>query len=125
MGLPENINTLLVKFDIKQKDLAKVAGVSPSNVTRWINQGAQMRKEPLQRICDYFGLTEDDLLSTESGLAAKEHRQYQDTIAFNLTRREAALVDAFRALDERGKNVVETVAWSQRGDRSDSSIQSA
>ena len=32
-----------------------------------------MRKEPLERICDYFDLTEDDLLSNSVGLAAKEH----------------------------------------------------
>lgn len=72
MGLPENIDALLVKFDINQDALARVAGVSPSSVTRWRN-GAQMRKEPLERICSYFDLTEDDLLSSSYGLAAKEH----------------------------------------------------
>lgn len=72
MGLPENIDALLVKFDINQDALARVAGVSPSSVTRWRN-GAQMRKEPLEKLCDYFNLTEDDLLSDRYGLAAKEH----------------------------------------------------
>lgn len=32
-----------------------------------------MRKEPLDRICKHFGLSEDDLLSSSVGLAAKEH----------------------------------------------------
>lgn len=72
MGLPENIDALLVKYDISQETLARVAGVSPSSVTRWRN-GAQMRREPLERICRHFGLTEDDLLSSNIGLAAKEH----------------------------------------------------
>jgi repressor LexA len=72
MGLPENIDALLVKFDINQDALARVAGVAPSSVTRWRN-GAQMRREPLERICSYFGLTEDDMLSDRYGLAAKEH----------------------------------------------------
>lgn len=72
MGLPENIDALLVKHDITQETLARVAGVSPSSVTRWRN-GAQIRKEPLKRICDKFNLTEDDLLSDRFGLAAKEH----------------------------------------------------
>lgn len=72
MGLPENIDALLVKFDINQDALARVADVSPSTVTRW-RQGAQMRKEPLSKICAYFDLKEDDLLATEGGLASKEH----------------------------------------------------
>lgn len=72
MGLPENIDALLVKFDINQDALARVAEVSPSSVTRW-RKGAQIRRDSLERICKYFGLTEDDLLSDAYGLAAKEH----------------------------------------------------
>lgn len=72
MGLPENIDALLVKFDINQDALARVAGVAPSSVTRW-RQGAQIRKESLERICRYFSLSEDDLISDSYGLAAKEH----------------------------------------------------
>lgn len=72
MGIPENIDALLVKYDITGESLARIAGVEPSSVTRWRN-GSQMRKEPLRRICEYFDLTEDDVLSTNFGLAAKEH----------------------------------------------------
>lgn len=75
MGLPENIDALLVKFDINQDALARVAGVAPSSVTRWRN-GAQMRKDSLERICSYFNLSEDDMLSDRYGLAAKEHGQF-------------------------------------------------
>lgn len=76
MGLPENIDALLAKFDINQDALASVADVSPSSVTRW-RQGAQIRKDSVERICNYFGLTEDDLLSDAYGLAAKEHGTHQ------------------------------------------------
>ena len=72
MGLPENIDALLVKFDINQDALARVAEVSPSTVTRW-RHGSQIRREPLAKICAHFGLTEDDLVSDAYGLAAKEH----------------------------------------------------
>lgn len=74
MGLPENIDALLVKFDITQEQLARVADVNKSSVTRW-RQGYSIRKSTLKKICDYFELTEDDLLSTENGLAAKEPRR--------------------------------------------------
>ncbi|MBM6688492.1 helix-turn-helix domain-containing protein [Collinsella tanakaei] len=77
MSLPENIDALLVKFDINQEALARVAGVAPSSVTRWRN-GAQMRKDSLEKICSYFNLTEDDLLSDGYGLAAKEHGRITD-----------------------------------------------
>lgn len=72
MGVPENLDALLVKHDITQESLARIADVSPSSVVRW-RQGAQMRKEPLEKICRYFGLTPDDILSENFGLAAQEH----------------------------------------------------
>ena len=73
MGIPENIDALLVKYDITQEALARIAKVDPSSVTRW-RTGSQIRKANLDRILEYFDLTEDDILSTEAGLAAKEHR---------------------------------------------------
>lgn len=72
MGLAENLDALLVKFDITQEALARIAGSSPSSVHRW-RHGAQMRSDYLRRICDAFDLNEDDLLSDKYGLAAKEH----------------------------------------------------
>ena len=72
MGLAENIDALLVKFDITQDALARIAGASPSSVHRW-RHGAQMRPEYQKRICEAFELSEDDLLSDQFGLAAKEH----------------------------------------------------
>ena len=72
MGLAENLDALLVKFDITQEALARIAGSSPSSVHRW-RHGAQMRSDYLRRICEAFDLNEDDLLSDKYGLAAKEH----------------------------------------------------
>ena len=75
MGVPENIDALLVKFDINQDCLARVAGVHPSAVTRWRN-GAQPRDKAVQKICEHFGISKDDFLSDEAGLAAKEHGRF-------------------------------------------------
>ena len=77
MGLAENLDALLVKFDITQEALARIAGCSPSSVHRW-RHGAQMRSDYLRRICDAFDLNEDDLLSDKYGLAAKEHGRIPD-----------------------------------------------
>lgn len=94
MGLPENIDALLVKYEINQDQLARVARVAPSTVARW-RQGSQMRRSQLERICEYFGLTEDDLLSTESGLAAKEHGRVSDA---TLADDEQMLVQTYRMM---------------------------
>lgn len=72
MGIPENIDALLVKYDINQDGLARIADVAPSAITRW-RQGATPRKNAIENICAYFNLSEDDLLSSSYGLAAKEH----------------------------------------------------
>lgn len=75
MGIPENIDALLVKHDITQETLARIAGVSQSAVTRW-RQGSIPRKDSVMRICDHFGIEWDDIMSDSTGLAAKEHRGY-------------------------------------------------
>lgn len=72
MGLPENIDALLVKHDITQEALARIAGVTPGSVTGW-RKGSHPRKDAIANICSYFNISEDDLLSDSYGLAAKEH----------------------------------------------------
>lgn len=96
MGLPENIDALLVKFDITQEQLARVAGVHPSSVARW-RRGAQMRRPYLDRVCAYFGLSADDLLSTDAGLAAKEHGTAPSP---SLSEEERELLVLYRSMDD-------------------------
>lgn len=72
MGIPENIDALLVKFDITQEALARIAGVAPSSVNGWRN-GAVPRKNAIERMCKELEITRDDIMSDEYGLAAKEH----------------------------------------------------
>lgn len=77
MGVPENIDALLVKYDITQEALARIAGVTPGSITGW-RKGAQPRMAAIRKICDYFRLSEDDILSDKYGLAAKEHGLFTD-----------------------------------------------
>lgn len=76
MGIPENIDALLVKFDINQECLARIADVSPSSVTRWRKGMAVPRRTAARNICEHFSLEEDDIFSDRTGLAAKEHNRY-------------------------------------------------
>lgn len=75
MGIPENIDALLVKFDITQEALARIAGVAPSSVNGWRN-GAVPRKNAIEKMCHALEITRDDIMSDEFGLAAKEHGRY-------------------------------------------------
>lgn len=75
MGIPENIDALLVKFDITQEALARIAGVAPSSVNGWRN-GAVPRKNAIERMCKALEISRDDIMSDECGLAAKEHGRY-------------------------------------------------
>ena len=74
MGIPENIDALLVKFDLKPESLARIAGVTAATVSRWrTGQIDNIRKTNLDRICEALEIEPDDILSSSVGLAAKEH----------------------------------------------------
>ena len=75
MGIPENIDALLVKYDINQDHLARIADVTPGAVTGW-RKGSTPRKDAVRNICDHFNLSEDDILSENYGLAAKEYGDF-------------------------------------------------
>lgn len=70
MGVPENIDALLERFDITQETLARIAGVSPSSVSNW-RRDQMPRKGAVNKICEHFGLTWDDIMSNSLGLATK------------------------------------------------------
>ena len=75
MGIPENIDALLVKYDIKPETLARIGGVSTATISRW-RHGGGIRDANLQPILEHFGLDRDDILSETAGLAAKEHGRF-------------------------------------------------
>lgn len=70
MDVPENIDALLERFDITQETLARIAGVSPSSVSNW-RRDQMPRVGAVNKICEHFGLTWDDIMSSSLGLAAK------------------------------------------------------
>ena len=70
MGVPENVDALLERFDITQEELARIAGVSPSSVSKW-RRDQMPRMGAVNKICEHFGLTWDDIMSNSIGLAAK------------------------------------------------------
>ena len=74
MGVPENIDALLIKFDITQEELGNAVGLTQSAVSGW-RRGKTPSRKTIRKLCDFFNLTPDDILS-DHGLAFKEHGGY-------------------------------------------------
>lgn len=72
MGVPENIDALLMANDITQESFACIAGVSPVAVSGW-RRGSTPQPDAVQRICDFFRLNQDGVFSEMYRLASKEH----------------------------------------------------
>lgn len=73
MGVSENIDALMAEYDIPASSIARAAGVSEASVSEWRNKGVIPRRQNLERLCSYFGLKQDDILSDSNGFAAKTH----------------------------------------------------
>lgn len=79
MGIPENIDALLVKFDMTPEGLARIAGVTKATISRWRTGSTEaIRPKTLNRICEALELEPDDIVSDQNGLAAKEHGRVPD-----------------------------------------------
>lgn len=75
MGISENIAAIMAEFDIPASSIARAAGVSEASVSDWRNKGVIPRKQNIDKLCEHFGLVQDDILSDASGFAAKMARR--------------------------------------------------
>lgn len=57
VSLGENIQALLRKRKMEQKDLAKIVGVRPSSVSDWVSGKTHPRHKRLEVIADALGTT--------------------------------------------------------------------
>lgn len=77
MTIKDNLEAIMLEFDINQDGLARIAKVAPSSVTGWM-QGSMPSKKSRTNICNALGITEDDILSDRSGLAAKRSGRFSN-----------------------------------------------
>ncbi|MDM8108613.1 helix-turn-helix transcriptional regulator [Phascolarctobacterium faecium] len=80
MGIKENIKLLREKYNLSQKDLALIAGVSDKAVSTWESGAKEPRMGAIQKIADHFGLKksniiEDDGLAPDTTLSPRDERQ--------------------------------------------------
>lgn len=62
MGIPENIKKLREMYNLSQKDLGIIAGVSDKAVSTWEKGLKEPRMGAIQKIADHFGLQKSNII---------------------------------------------------------------
>lgn len=102
MSIGENIKNLRLKYNLSQKDLALIAGVTDKAVSTWEKGVKEPRMGTVQKIADHFGIRKSDLIEDNNSipLSPRDERQ----IAEDLERMIADL-DTQNALAAMGGTV--------------------
>lgn len=87
-----------------QKELAEFVGVKQNTVSAWINQGNSPKIEHIYRIVDFFSITFDSLfVGTPVCTVIDAKEIIKDKIPID----ERNLLNMYRELDEKGKELVQ------------------
>ena len=62
MNIAENINVILKKQNLQQKELANYLGIAPSTLNGWLKLGRSIPSEYLIRISEFLKVSTDYLL---------------------------------------------------------------
>jgi transcriptional regulator with XRE-family HTH domain len=71
MGIPENIKKLREMYNLSQKDLGIIAGVSDKAVSTWEKGLKEPRMGAIQKIADHFGLQKSNIIE-DGGLNSRK-----------------------------------------------------
>lgn len=66
----DRVRELMEKNGLTSKDIAAIAGVVPSAITKW-KAGSSIRSTALRRLAVYFGVSSDWLMSASSDPPSK------------------------------------------------------
>lgn len=104
MSISENIKNLRLKYNLSQKELALIAGVTDKAVSTWEKGTKEPRMGTIQKIADHFGIRKSDLIEDSNMLPLTPRDERQ--IAEDLERMIADL-DTQNALAAMGGTVEE------------------
>lgn len=104
MSISENIKNLRLKYNLSQKELAMIAGVTDKAVSTWEKGTKEPRMGTIQKIADHFGIRKSDLIEDSNTLPLTPRDERQ--IAEDLERMIADL-DTQNALAAMGGTVEE------------------
>lgn len=104
MSISENIKNLRLKYNLSQKELALIAGVTDKAVSTWEKGTKEPRMGTIQKIADHFGIRKSDLIEDSNTLPLTPRDERQ--IAEDLERMIADL-DTQNAMAAMGGTVEE------------------
>lgn len=105
MGISENIKNLRQKYNLSQKDLALIAGVTDKAVSTWENGLKEPRMGTIQKIADHFGIKKSDLIEdvAEPTLTSRDEKDIAkrlEQMMSDLSEKQAALMFDGEPLDD-------------------------
>ncbi|MDO4924843.1 MAG: helix-turn-helix transcriptional regulator [Turicibacter sp.] len=62
--MSNNLKVYRIKFNLTQKQLAKIIGVSTQTYVAWEANPGMIRNSHANKIADFFGVTLDDIFRT-------------------------------------------------------------
>ena len=77
MSISENIKILRYRYDITQKELAEIAGVSDKAVSTWELGTYEPRMGAIQKIADHFGIQKSNIIE-DGGMDLLTNNQKPD-----------------------------------------------
>lgn len=105
MGISENIKNLRQKYNLSQKDLALIAGVTDKAVSTWENGLKEPRMGTIQKIADHFGIKKSDLIEdvAEPTLTSRDEKDIAkrlEQMMSDLSEKQTALMFDGEPLDD-------------------------
>jgi len=76
MGIKENILKLRQQYDLTQKELGDIAGVSDKAVSSWESGEREPRMGALQKIADHFSIKKSDIIEDDGFIATGKSSGY-------------------------------------------------
>ena len=112
MNIVTNIKYLRKLFELSQKDLGVIAGVTDKAVWAWEQGTREPRMGALQRLADHFGLKKSDIIDGDLEEVFKLKSSVPDKRITSgnlelLSDAELTLIKKYRQLDAGGKEDVD------------------
>ena len=105
MGISENIKLLREIYNLSQKDLGLIAGVTDKAVSTWEKGLKEPRMGAIQKIADNFGLQKSNIIE-DDGLNILLNKS-NSKLSMQLTPQEEMHIKKYRQLDADGKEDVD------------------
>ncbi len=106
----QRINELMAYFGLSQTELCKKTGLQKSALSNYLNGDREPRQNQISLIADPFGVNPAWIMGYDAPMfmpedtdRAKDIRSAYLTNTFKLSDDEVELIEAYRLLDETGK----------------------